>query len=82
MDTDEQDSAEYYLNTFVESKTNAYTRRIAYIEKNVESFLGINPPQQNSTDKKPLNVMWHYNKGKIAPERLDKFKEIIMSVLA
>ena len=82
MDTDEIGTAEYILNEFIESKRNGFTKKIAYLlDKDVETFSGINTPQKNSTDKKPLNVMWHYTKGKIAADKIDSLKTIVKDLL-
>jgi predicted ATP-dependent endonuclease of OLD family len=81
IDKDLGGSAEYCLNDFINSSSNGFTEKIDCLQDDLESFLGIQPPAKNSTDKKPLNVMWQYNKGKIDNERIENLKKKVEGLL-
>jgi predicted ATP-dependent endonuclease of OLD family len=68
------------INEFLQNNKNEYTKTIDYFEHNLECFLGI--PEENRGDKKPLNVMWHYENNKIDSKKLGDFKGKIEKLLA
>jgi len=59
---------------------NSFTKGIDYFKIDFEVFLGI-PKPKNRSDKKPLNVMWHYFQNKIKPEILEQLKTKIAKLL-
>jgi hypothetical protein len=68
------------IKEFLQNNKNEYTKTIDYFEHNLECFLGI--PEENRGDKKPLNVMWHYENNKIDSKKLGDFKGKIEKLLA
>jgi len=67
------------INKFLQNNKNEYTIAIDYFENNLECFLGI--PEESRGDKKPLNVMWHYENNKIQNNKISDFKEKIKKLL-
>jgi len=67
------------INKFLQNNKNEYTIAIDYFENNLECFLGI--PEESRGDKKPLNVMWHYENDKIQNNKISDFKEKIKKLL-
>jgi predicted ATP-dependent endonuclease of OLD family len=67
------------INKFLQDNKNKYTIAIDYFENNLECFLNI--PEESRRDKKPLNVMWHYENSKIQNNKLIDFKEKIKKLL-
>ncbi len=81
-DKDENSNIHELINQFVEGRRNTYTRAIDFFEKDLETFLGINPPPNTRPDKKPLNVMWHHFRGDISGEKIDALKNKIEALLS
>ncbi|MGB9842218.1 MAG: TOPRIM nucleotidyl transferase/hydrolase domain-containing protein [Candidatus Bathyarchaeales archaeon] len=81
LDKDNDAEIQNLINQFIENQKNDFTKKIYFFEKNIETFLGISEPPRKRRDKKPLNVMWHYLKGKITQEKLDELKTIINALL-
>lgn len=79
-DTNDRARGHKYINEFIESSKNDLTRKIDYFDKNIEFFLGVNDESVPS-DKKPLNLMWNYKKGNIAPEKIEALKEKIIGLI-
>ncbi len=69
-DKDENNDVHKIINQFVEEQKNEFTKSIDFFDKDIETFLGINAPPNNRTDKKPLNIMWHYKNKKIDEGKL------------
>jgi len=69
-----------YINEFIETSENKYTKKIQYFDANIESFLGVNIDGVHS-NKKPLHLMWNFKKGNIAQEKIDELKEKIIGLL-
>ena len=82
LDKDENEQIHAFINTFIESQRNKYTRRIHFFEKDIETFLGVSPPPEDRRDKKPLNVMWHFFQGRIEKERIEKLRSVIEGLLS
>lgn len=80
-DKDENKNVHKFINQFVENQKNEFTKSIDFFEKDMESFLGINTPPTNRRDKRPLNVMWHYSKGKISEDKIDALKTKVEGLL-
>jgi len=80
-DRDEDENVHEYINQFIEDQKNDYTRSIDFFDKDIESFLGIGSPPSNRRDKKPLNVMWHYFKGKIGEDKIEALKNKVEKLL-
>lgn len=80
-DKDENNNVHKFINQFVENQKNEFTKSIDFFEKDMESFLGINTPPTNRRDKRPLNVMWHYSKGKISGDKIDALKTKVEGLL-
>jgi predicted ATP-dependent endonuclease of OLD family len=79
LDRDEDIRIQPFLNEFVQSQKNDLTKRIYFFEKDIETFLGIPPPER--PDRKPLNVMWHYVKGKIPNGKMEELHTIVRDLL-
>jgi len=80
-DKDENNSVHEFINQFIEGQKNEYTNSIDFLDKDIESFLGINAPSSTRRDKKPLNVMWHYFKGKISEDKIDALNKKVDGLL-
>jgi predicted ATP-dependent endonuclease of OLD family len=80
-DTDPDNKVHQVINNFIKSNTNSFTKEIFYFSNNFESFLGIESPPRNRSDKKPLNVMWNHSKGNIPQEKINELKSIIKSLI-
>jgi predicted ATP-dependent endonuclease of OLD family len=82
LDKDRDAQVQAFINDFIEAQKNQYTKKIYSFERNIEDFLGIRPPPEDRRDKKPLNVLWHYSKGKIEQRRIDALKGIVKDLLS
>jgi len=80
-DKDENNNVHEIINQFIEEKKNEYTKAIDFFDKDIETFLGIKAPSSNRKDKKPLNVIWHYSKGKISEDKIAALKDKIEGLL-
>lgn len=80
-DKDESTTVHEFINKFVEGQKNGFTKSIDFFDRDIETFLGINAPPSNRKDKRPLNVMWHYFKGKISRDKIDALKNKIEGLL-
>lgn len=69
-----------YINEFIETSENKYTKKIQYFDANIESFLGVDIDSVHSNNK-PLHLMWNFKKGNIAQEKIDELKEKIIELL-
>jgi hypothetical protein len=81
LDNDENVHIQSILNEFVQNQKNQLTRGIHFFEKDIETFLGIPPPPPDRRDRKPLNVLWHYRRGKIANEKMEELHVIVRNLL-
>lgn len=75
----DDDQIHEIVNDFLSANKNSHTRAFHSFDKNLETFLNI--PISNRSDKKPLNVMWHYIKGKIATEKVDELKSVFIKLI-
>jgi len=82
LDKDEDAGIQSFVNEFIQSQKNPLTRRIHFFEKDIETFLGIPSPPLDRQDRKPLNVMWHYLKGKIPGEKIAELQTIVGNLLS
>ncbi|MCK4736172.1 MAG: AAA family ATPase [Methanophagales archaeon] len=80
-DKDENNNVHKFINQFIEDQKNDYTKSIDFFDKDIETFLGINAPPSTRRDKKPLNVMWHYSKGKISQNKIGDLKNKVQGLL-
>lgn len=80
-DKDEDRNIQKFINQFIEDQKNEFTRSIGFFDKDIETFLEIEPPSDNRKDKKPLNVMWHFFEGKICAEKIDALKRKVEGLL-
>jgi Predicted ATP-dependent endonuclease of the OLD family len=80
-DKDENNNVHKFINQFVEEQKNEFTKSIDFFDKDIESFLGISTPPSNRRDKRPLNVMWHYSKGKISGDKINSLKDKVNNLL-
>jgi len=80
-DKDENNDVHQVINEFVESRKNEFTKSIDFFDKDIETFLEINAPPSTRRDKRPLNVMWHYSKGKISQDRIGELKKKVDRLL-
>jgi len=80
-DKDENNNVHQFINAFIGNKKNKFTKSIDFFDKDIETFLKINAPPSTRRDKKPLNVMWHYSKGKISEDRIGELKKKVDRLL-
>ena len=80
-DRDENKSVQEFINQFIQEQKNDYTKSIGFFEKDVEAFLGIKAPPKNRRDKRPLNIIWHYSKGKISENKIKTLKNKVDALL-
>lgn len=80
-DRDENNNVHQFINNFINSQRNGYTKEIDFFDKDIETFLEIPYPTENRKDKKPLNIMWHFFKGNISNEKLNRLKEKVENLL-
>jgi len=80
-DTDESTYIHSIINEFIRNQRNEYTKSIDFFDKDIEAFLGIDAPPAHRRDKKPLNVLWHYTKGKILEDRVCELRNKVVSLL-
>lgn len=79
MDMDNNIGVHSLINQFIKDQSNDYTKKIDSFETDIEDFLGI--PTPTRSDKKPLNVLWHYRKDKIPEDKIKALEKKINSVL-
>jgi len=82
LDKDENEKIHAFINEFIRNQKNDYTQEVYFFEKDIETFLGVNPPPENRRDKKPLNMMWHFLQGKIEKERIEKLRTVVETLLS
>jgi len=80
-DKDENNNVHEFINPFIERQKNKFTKSVDFFNKDIETFFGINTPPSNRRDKRPLNVMWHYHKGKILKDKIDALKKKVEGLL-
>ena len=81
VDKDENKNVHKFINQFIEEQKNEFTESIDFFDKDIETFLGIKAPPPDRRDKKPLNVMWHYFKGRISGDKVDTLKKKVGGLL-
>lgn len=81
LDKDEDENIHEFINEFIEEQRNENTHKIHFFEKDIESFLGIDPPQGNRRDKKPLNALWHLVQKQIDEEKIDELKNVVEGLI-
>jgi len=80
-DKDENNNVHEFINQFIGGQKNEFTKSIDFLDKDIETFLGISKPPANRRDKRPLNVMWHYHKAKIRRNRIAALKGKVEGLL-
>lgn len=80
-DKDENNNVHEFINQFIEEQKNEFTKSVDFFNKDIETFLGINAPPSTRRDKKPLNMMWHYSKGKISINKIAALKKKVEGLL-
>lgn len=80
-DKDEDRDIQKFINHFIEGQKNEFTGFIGFFDKDIETFLEIEPPSNNRKDKKPLNIMWHYFKENICADKIDALKGKVEGLL-
>lgn len=80
-DKDEDRNIQKFINQFIEDQKNEFTGSIDFFDKDIETFLEIEPPSNNRKYKKPLNVMWHLFEGKISADKIDALKRKVEGLL-
>jgi len=80
-DKDYNKNVHKFINQFIEDQKNGFTTSVDFFDKDVETFLGISTPPSNRRDKRPLNIIWHYYKGKIPKDRIYALKEKVEGLL-
>jgi len=72
-DSDQNNGIHEIVNSFLESQTTDFTKKIDFFDRDLENFLEIESPSQSR--KKPLNVMMKYFSGNISTKKLCQLKE-------
>ncbi len=67
------------VNAFIEKNKNELTLASYSFPDEFEDFLEIEKEREGH--KKPLNVMWHYQNGKIRSEKIDRLGEIVKDLI-
>ena len=67
------------INEFVENTRNSFTIGIYSFPDEFEDFLEIT--KVTKPYKKPLNVMWHYQKGEIKNEKIHELGQIVKNLV-
>jgi len=80
-DKDENNNVHEFINQFIKAQKNGFTKSVDFFDKDIETFLGINAPPSTRRDKKPLNMMWHYSKGKISINKITALKKKVEGLL-
>ncbi len=80
-DKDEDNDVHKFINQFIEDQKNGFTKSVDFFDKDIETFLGINTPPSTRRDKRPLNVMWHYHKGKIPGDKIAALKKKVTGLV-
>lgn len=76
-DRDGDNSNNQNVNRFIKEHRNDFTLNMHSFDKDLESFLEVEPVSRNEKYRKPLNVMWHYKNGKIKQEKSDELAKIV-----
>jgi len=80
-DRDDDRNVHEYINQFIESQKNDYTRFIGFFDKDIECLLGIDCPPREQRYKRPLNVMCQYFGSKIGEDRIGELKSKVGRLL-
>lgn len=78
-DKDLNQDFQQLINQFLNDQKNAYTAKIYGFDTDIEGFLSVPLPERS--DKKPLNIMWHYLNGKIEKKKIEDLRVILESLL-
>jgi hypothetical protein len=78
-DRDESTAKSKALEKTVLAARSAYTRSVDYLDKNLESVLGV--PAPGRPDRKPQHIMWHLKTGKIEEAQLAVFCNKVQALL-
>ena len=79
FDRDRDTEKHRKINEFIEKNKNAFTLGSYSFPDEFEDFLEI--PKETDRHKKPLNVMWHYQNGKIRTEKIGALGEIVKNLI-
>jgi predicted ATP-dependent endonuclease of OLD family len=80
-DRDGDNSNNQNVNRFIKEHRNDFTLNMRSFDKDLETFLEVEPVSRNEKYKKPLNVMWHYKNGKIKQEKSDELAKIVKDLI-
>ncbi|MDI6701051.1 MAG: AAA family ATPase [bacterium] len=78
-DKDENKNIHEIINEFITKNKNNFTIKIDFFDKDIESFLGIEPPERK--DKKPLCIMWNYFNQEISEDKIETLKSKIENLV-
>lgn len=79
FDQDKDNERNIKINNFIENNKNKHTYKIYAFGEELEDFLQISKVLE--TYKKPLNVIWHYKKGKIEAKKIDSFIKVVNDLI-
>lgn len=79
FDRDSDKEEQQKINAFIEKNKNAFTLACYSFPNEFEDFLEIT--KEKDKYKKPLNVMWHYQNGKIGDKTIDKLEKIVKDLI-
>lgn len=80
LDLDEDKKHHKFVNEFIENSKSTLTKCIHKFDRNFEAFLGITPEKRS--DKKPLNIFYHYRNGKISDQKIEEIRNVVTSFIA
>lgn len=80
MDQDNDSDIHKEVNDFIQKNKNVYTKKIVYFDKDIEDFLEIEAPQDKY--QKPLNLIYKYNQGEIAQQKIKDLKCIFEDLIS
>lgn len=81
FDRDSDKEKHLKINEFIGNTKNSFTIGIYSFPDEFEDFLEIPKVTKTKKHEKPLNVMWHYQNGKIRNEKIDSLSEIVKNLI-
>ncbi len=79
FDSDNNRGKHEKINEFINSNKNSYSHQIKMFDEDLEGFLEIEKADRR--DLKPLNLLLRYESGEISINKIDKLKELIISLV-
>lgn len=67
-------------NQIITGSKTAYTTGLYQFDVDLEAYLGVEKPQGNRSDLKPLNMITQFVEGSIPNAKIEKLKQIILNI--